>query len=157
MCAYELTEDSMYNDGNKPPEWKDYKWHLKHSITTVETFEKATGIKLKNKQEIKKTLEKFPLSITPYYLSLVDKENYEVDPIYKQAFPDPRELRVARNDMSDPLHEDSDSVVEGITHRYPDRVLFTVSNKCSMYCRHCTRKRKVGDRDYIPSKKTIEK
>ncbi|NIQ96745.1 MAG: lysine 2,3-aminomutase, partial [Desulfuromonadales bacterium] len=54
------------------------------------------------------------------------------------------------------LSEDQDSPAAGITHRYPDRVLFTVSNICSMYCRHCTRKRKVGDVDSIPGREQIE-
>ncbi len=57
--------------------------------------------------------------------------------------------------MKDPLHEDKDSPTKGITHRYPDRVLFLVSNCCAMYCRHCTRKRRVGDPDYIPSREQI--
>ena len=60
-------------------------------------------------------------------------------------------------DMEDPLHEEKDSPVQGITHRYPDRVLFHVSNVCAMYCRHCTRKRKVGDIDSIPIKDDITK
>ncbi len=77
------------------------------------------------------------------------------DPIFKQAFPDPDELKVLNCEMSDPLHEDKDSPIKVITHRYPDRVLFFVSNICSMYCRHCTRKRKVGDPDHIPSIKQI--
>jgi lysine 2,3-aminomutase len=58
--------------------------------------------------------------------------------------------------MADPLHEDADSPAPGITHRYPDRVLFHISNICSMYCRHCTRKRKVGDQDFIPNRDTID-
>ena len=62
-----------------------------------------------------------------------------------------------KTDLEDPLSEDHDSPVEGITHRYPDRVLFHVSNICSMYCRHCTRKRKVGDVDSIPSKDNCKK
>ena len=66
------------------------------------------------------------MSITPYYASLIEKENYRNDPIFKQAFPDPAELKVSRYELSDPLHEDEDSPVEGITHRYPDRVLFLV-------------------------------
>ena len=57
--------------------------------------------------------------------------------------------------MKDPLHEDIDSPTKGITHRYPDRILFLVSNRCAMYCRHCTRKRRVGDPDYIPSRDQI--
>ncbi|MGD2066203.1 MAG: lysine 2,3-aminomutase [Candidatus Bathyarchaeota archaeon] len=142
-------------DGN----WKDYKWQLRHSIRDVVAFEKLTGITFtdEEREEFKKTISKFPMNITPYFASLIDKENYQNDPIFKQAFPNPAELKVSRYDMLDPLHEDKDSPVEGITHRYPDRVLFLISNRCSMYCRHCTRKRKVGDSDHIPSKEQILK
>ena len=142
-------------DGN----WKDYKWQLEHSIRDIATFEKLTGIVFTEEEheEFEKTVSKFPMSITPYFASLIEKENYRNDPIFKQAFPNPAELEISRYDMSDPLHEDEDSPVEGITHRYPDRVLFLVSNRCSMYCRHCTRKRKVGDTDHIPSKEQILK
>jgi lysine 2,3-aminomutase len=95
------------------------------------------------------------LSITPYYLSLIDENNFRNDPIFKQAFANVQELQVLKSDLEDPLSEEHDSPVAGITHRYPDRVLFHVSNVCSMYCRHCTRKRKVGDIDSIPSKKQL--
>ena len=137
--------------------WKDYKWQLDHSIKSIATFEKLTRIKFTKKEhaEFEKTIRKFPMSITPYYASLIEKENYRDDPIFKQAFPNPAELIISKYDMVDPLHEDEDSPVKGITHRYPDRVLFLVSNRCSMYCRHCTRKRKVGDPEYIPSKEQI--
>lgn len=137
--------------------WKDYKWQLDHSIKSIATFEKLTRIKFTKKEheEFEKTISKFPMSITPYYASLIEKENYRDDPIFKQAFPNPAELIISKYDMVDPLHEDEDSPVKGITHRYPDRVLFLVSNRCSMYCRHCTRKRKVGDPEYIPSKEQI--
>ncbi|MGM0567962.1 MAG: lysine 2,3-aminomutase [Elusimicrobiota bacterium] len=157
MSADKLNSEKIYRQENKPPEWKDYKWHLKHTIRDIDTFEKLTGIEIENREEIEKTLAKFPLSITPYYLSLMDTENYKKDPIFIQSFPSINELLITREDMEDPLHEEKDSSAQNITHRYPDRVLFTVSNKCSMYCRHCTRKRKVGDRDYIPSKKEIER
>jgi lysine 2,3-aminomutase len=86
---------------------------------------------------------------------LIDPDDYENDPVFRQAFPSPKELNIGRDDMTDPLAEDTDSPVPGITHRYPDRVLFHISNLCSMYCRHCTRKRKVGDRDSVPSKKQL--
>ncbi|MEA3499673.1 MAG: lysine 2,3-aminomutase, partial [Candidatus Marinimicrobia bacterium] len=79
------------------------------------------------------------------------------DPVYLQAVPSPSELVVGKYDMKDPLAEDKDSPVPHLTHRYPDRVLFNVSNTCSMYCRHCTRKRKVGDANNIPNKKEILK
>jgi len=138
-------------------QWKNYQWQLNNSIKTVPAFENFTGIKFTKKEhkELEKTIRKFPLSITPYYASLIKKENYRNDPIFKQAFPNPAELNISKYDMKDPLHEDKDSPTKGITHRYPDRVLFLVSNRCAMYCRHCTRKRKVGDPDHIPSKQQI--
>lgn len=138
--------------------WQDWHWQLKNSIRSVDAFEKMLGIKLKeeDKDKIVEIAEKFPISITPYYLSLIDRENYNNDPIFLQSFPNLREGDVIDYDMSDPLAEDKDSPVPGITHRYPDRVLFHVSNTCSMYCRHCTRKRKVGDVDYIPAREVIK-
>lgn len=139
------------------PKWKDWKWQLKHSIQDIAHFESLLDIKLEEeeRQKIALTLEKFPLSITPYYLSLIDTDDFRNDPIFKQAFPSPEELNIDRRDMADPLAEDKDSPVSGITHRYPDRVLFHISNVCSMYCRHCTRKRKVGDVDSIPDKEVV--
>jgi lysine 2,3-aminomutase len=139
--------------------WKDWKWQLKHSIHDINTFEILTGIKFgKNERKsIEETISKFPLSITPYYLSLIDVQDYKNDPIFKQSFPSPEELKTYKYEMKDPLAEDKDSPVPGLVHRYPDRVLFHISNICSMYCRHCTRKRKVGDKDSIPTKEEIRK
>lgn len=138
--------------------WKDWKWHLKNAIKSIDQFELLTGIEFskEEKEKLNITQSSFPLSITPYYLSLIKKENYQFDPIFKQAFLDNRELIVSASEMSDPLSEDHDSPVPGITHRYPDRLLFLVSNVCAMYCRHCTRKRKVGDVDHIPDKSQIQ-
>ncbi len=139
--------------------WTDWKWQLKHSIKDIDTFEKLLGVKFDSdeREKLEKTLDKFPLSITPYYLSLINAKNYKNDPVYKQAFPNPNELIIKEHEMSDPLSEDKDSPVPGLIHRYPDRVLLHVSNICSMYCRHCTRKRKVGDVDSIPDKESILK
>src|SRR5690554_2568598 len=138
--------------------WKDWRWQLKNSIKTVQAFEKLLNIKFaeEEKARIEATAKKFPISITPYYLSLIDRKNFRQDPIYRQSFPNPLEVNIADHDLCDPLAEDKDSPIPGITHRYPDRVLFHVSNICSMYCRHCTRKRKVGDLDYIPSQDIIK-
>ncbi|NLJ00172.1 MAG: lysine 2,3-aminomutase [Bacteroidales bacterium] len=138
--------------------WKDWKWQLKHSIQTLEQFEYITGIHFekKEREQLQQTFNKFPLSITPYYLSLIHTENFLHDPVFKQAFGGSEELNTLSSEHADPLSEDQDSPVEGITHRYPDRVLFQVSNTCSMYCRHCTRKRKVGDIDFIPSRKQLQ-
>ncbi len=150
---------SRIGDETKLSNWKDWRWQLRNSIRSIEKFENVTGIKFEPKEraELKKTFEKFPISITPYYLSLIDKENFRNDPVFKQAFGSVNELVTKSFELEDPLSEDKDSPVEGITHRYPDRVLFHVSNVCSMYCRHCTRKRKVGDVDFIPSKDQLQK
>lgn len=140
-------------------QWTDWRWQLEHSIRDIDTFEKLLGIEFDIEERVKleDTLDKFPLSITPYYLSLINTGDYKNDPIYKQSFPSPSELIVKEHEMSDPLAEDRDSPVPGLTHRYPDRVLLHVSNICSMYCRHCTRKRKVGDCEQIPDKEAISK
>lgn len=139
--------------------WTDWKWQMKNLVRDIETFEKISGITFKDKKRKKllETIDKFPLSITPYYLSLIDVDHYEWDPIFKQSFADPQELIISKYDIKDPLAEDKDSPVPGITHRYPDRVLFLISNTCAMYCRHCTRKRRVGDVDNISSKEEILK
>jgi lysine 2,3-aminomutase len=90
----------------------------------------------------------FHIRINPYYLSLI---RYPGDPIWLQCIPDEKELE--ENDFpEDPLAEDRDSPVPSITHRYPDRALFLTTSQCSMYCRFCTRKRKVGDSDKISMK-----
>jgi lysine 2,3-aminomutase len=137
-----------------PEQWFDWKWQARHVIKDINTFERLLKIKFEpeKRKKLEETLDKFPLSITPYYLSLINTSDLENDPIYKQSFPSPSELTIENSDLNDPLAEDKDSPVPGITHRYPDRVLFHVSNVCAMYCRHCTRKRKVGDFDSVPSK-----
>jgi lysine 2,3-aminomutase len=137
--------------------WTDWHWQLKHSINKVATFEKLLGVSLTAEEKIKieQTIEKFPMSVTPYYLSLIDRKDFRNDPVFRQAFPDPQEMIIENCDLVDPLSEDSDSPTPGLTHRYPDRVLFHISNVCSMYCRHCTRKRKVGDIDSIPDRAQI--
>jgi lysine 2,3-aminomutase len=139
--------------------WRDWKWQMKHCIHDLDTFQRLLGVTLSEKvqEAFKQTIKKFPMSITPYYLSLIDTEDIENDPVFKQSFPSPLELVTTHAEMSDPLHEDKDSPAPGITHRYPDRVLLLVSNMCSMYCRHCTRKRHVGDVDSIPDKSQIAK
>jgi len=137
--------------------WTDWKWHVRNSIKSIEGVERLLGIEFSEKERkaLRNTTEKFPMAITPYYLSLIDPGDYRNDPVFMQAFPSTDELRIESHDMSDPLHEDEDSPVPGLTHRYPDRVLLHVSNTCAMYCRHCTRKRKVGDRDSIPSREDL--
>lgn len=145
------------NNHKKLSTWYDWKWQRQHTIKDISIFQQLLKISFSDDklQQLKQTIAKFPLSITPYYLSLIDSTDLDNDPIYKQSFPSSLELQSLKSDITDPLSEDKDSPVPGITHRYPDRILFLISNMCSMYCRHCTRKRKVGDQDSIPDKKTI--
>lgn len=149
--AESIESDALIKD------WKDWRWQFRHTIKTIEDFEQILNISFddETKSELKQTLEKFPMAITPYYASLIDIENFAEDPVFKQAFCSVSELNVESYEMDDPLAEDCDSPADNITHRYPDRVLFHVSNMCAMYCRHCTRKRKVGDQDHIPSKESL--
>jgi lysine 2,3-aminomutase len=147
----------LSSQGATLAKWKDWRWQLKHAIRSIDTAEKLLGIRFtgEEKHDLEKTLERFPLSVTPYYLSLIAAHDYHNDPVFMQAFPSARELDIERCDMADPLAEDQDSPVPGITHRYPDRVLLHISNICAMYCRHCTRKRKVGDIDSIPDRSEV--
>ena len=145
-------------ESDETPEfWKDWRWQLRHAIRDIATFEQVIGIRFnrEEREQLQKTIDKFPLNITPYYISLIDVNDYQNDPIFRQAFPSPKELIVEQYELSDPLAEEKDSPCSCITHRYPDRVLFLVSNTCAMYCRHCTRKRKVGDIDSIPGREEI--
>jgi len=132
--------------------WRNWHWQVRHSIQSLETLKELLGISLDKEDEAKMalTLDKFPMSITPYYLSLINTDDFANDPVFKQAVPQAHELVMNPGDMQDPLAEDEDSPAPHLTHRYPDRVLLHASNLCSMYCRHCTRKRKVGDQGCIP-------
>ncbi len=154
---HQIDMQERIESGSCRLDWKDWRWQIKHRITDINTVEKLLNIRFKatERKQILKTIKKFPISITPYYLSLINAKKFRTDPIFRQAVPNPSELIVVEHESSDPLSEDKDSPVPGITHRYPDRVLFLISNTCSMYCRHCTRKRKVGDVDSIPSKEQI--
>lgn len=101
-----------------------------------------------DKEQAERLNKLFHIRINPYYLSLI---RYPGDPIWLQCIPDKIELE-DDGALEDPLNEDADSPIPSITHRYPDRVLFLVTSQCSMYCRFCTRKRKVSDSTKINSK-----
>jgi len=101
-----------------------------------------------DKEQAERLNKLFHIRVNPYYLSLI---RYPNDPIWLQCIPDKVELEDDKA-PEDPLNEDADSPVPSITHRYPDRVLFLVTSQCSMYCRFCTRKRKVSDSSKINSK-----
>lgn len=136
--------------------WYDWKWQLKNKIDSVESLSKYFSMDSKEAYDINLCLNKFRMSITPYYASLI-KEFSEKDPIFLQSVPTYHELEQNKNDMLDPLNEGGDSKTPFLVHRYPDRVLFLVTKMCSMYCRHCTRRRLVGERDSIISEVEYQK
>ena len=137
-------------------EWNDWKWQVKNRIETYEELSKYFTFEPEEAEGIKKALAKFRMAITPYYLSLIDP-NDPYDPIRRQAIPQGAECNIAPADLNDPLHEDEDSPAPGLTHRYPDRVLFLITDMCSMYCRHCTRRRFAGQKDDESPSERIEK
>ncbi|HOQ38417.1 MAG TPA: lysine 2,3-aminomutase [Acetivibrio sp.] len=136
-------------------EWYDWKWQFRNRITTVEQLEKVIHLSEKEKQDISFCLNNFRMAITPYYASLMDPVDPKC-PIRMQAVPAINEINVLSYELADPLDEDRDSPVKNIVHRYPDRVLFLVTHMCSMYCRHCTRRRTVGEEDYAIGDKEID-
>jgi len=137
-------------------QWNDWKWQVKNRIETYEQLSKYFTFDPEEAEGIKKALAKFRMAITPYYLSLIDP-NDPFDPIRRQAIPQGAECNIAPADLNDPLHEDEDSPAPGLTHRYPDRVLFLITDMCSMYCRHCTRRRFAGQKDDESPSERIEK
>ncbi|MGE4282392.1 MAG: lysine 2,3-aminomutase [Clostridia bacterium] len=136
--------------------WNDWKWQVKNRIETVNELKKYISLTLEEEKAARKCLKNLRMAITPYYLALINP-NDPNDPIRKQAIPTALELHRADADLADPLHEDGDSPVPGLTHRYPDRVLLLVTDQCAMYCRHCTRRRFAGQHDAVLPVEQIDK
>ena len=127
-------------------EWNDWKWQVRNRIETVEDLKKYINLTEEEEKGITECLKTLRMSITPYYLSIMDPDNPN-DPVRLQAIPNIVETNKSEADLDDPLHEDGDSPVPGLTHRYPDRALLLITDQCSMYCRHCTRRRFAGQND----------
>lgn len=128
-------------------DWFDWKWQMKNRITTVEGLERYIRLTPEEKENITRCLSLFRMAVTPYYASLMDPVD-PMCPVRLQAVPRIEETVILPCELADPLGEDRDSPVKNIVHRYPDRVLLLVTHQCSMYCRHCTRRRTVGEEDH---------
>ncbi len=138
-----------------PDEWNDWHWQVRNRITTLEGLKAVIELDEEEAKGIEQCLQAFRMAITPYYAALMDPQDRNC-PIRRQAVPTDLELHQSGSDMHDPLHEDVDSPVEGVTHRYPDRILLIVTDQCSMYCRHCTRRRMAGGTDRSRTKEQID-
>ncbi|MBE0466968.1 MAG: lysine 2,3-aminomutase [Candidatus Desulforudis sp.] len=127
-------------------DWNDWHWQLTNRITTIEELRGLVNLTPEEEQGVRRCLQTLRMAITPHYARLMDPDDPEC-PVRKQAIPMAAELQFGLAESRDPLHEDVDSPVPGVTHRYPDRVLFLVTDQCAMYCRHCTRRRLAGKTD----------
>ena len=137
-------------------QWNDWKWQVKNRIETLEELNKYIKLTEEEQEGVRKSLQTLRMAITPYYLSLIDP-NDPNDPVRRQAIPTEAETHISAADLQDPLHEDEDSPTPGLTHRYPDRVLLLITDMCSMYCRHCTRRRFAGQNDCESPSERIQK
>ncbi len=135
--------------------WNDWHWQQRERITKLDQLEKVLRLTDEERRAVEATDAEFHMGITPYYAALMDPED-PTCPVRLQSVPTMGELTVTAADLEDPLAEDRDMPVPGLTHRYPDRVLFYVTHNCPVYCRHCTRKRKVADPSSAAAKKQIE-
>ncbi len=135
--------------------WNDWKWQFRNRITTVEQLDRFIPLSHEQKKELRLVTMRYPLSITPYYLSLINPDDPD-DPIRKQAVPSVMELTMGKIGEEDPLSEERDSMVPGLVHRYPDRVLMVLTDICPMLCRHCTRKREWRHGGWVRTSKEVE-
>lgn len=129
-------------------DWGNWVWQLKNRITTVEKLEKYVELTEEERLGCQFANSKLALAITPYFFNLIDTQDPEC-PIRKQVIPRGGEMRVGPEELLDPVGEEESMVAPGLVHRYPDRVLFLVTDRCASYCRYCTRSRLVSNaQDY---------
>ena len=120
--------------------WNDWRWQLRNSIRSLEELEKVVPLTDDERRGCQQTRDVFRLGISPYYLGLIDKQ-HPFCPVRMQAIPVRAEAATHPGELRDPLGEDLHRPVRAIVHKYPDRVLLLALDHCSVYCRHCTRRR----------------
>lgn len=148
------TEIELWKD--VPEEkWNDWLWQLSNTIRSLEELKQVVNLTPDEEEGVRISTRTIPLNITPYYASLMNPDDPRC-PIRMQSVPLSAEILKTKYDMEDPLQEDEDSPTPGLTHRYPDRVLFLVTNQCSMYCRYCTRRRFSGQVGMSVPKKQLD-
>lgn len=129
-------------------DWRDWSWQLKNRITTAAQLEQFMTLTPAEKAGCLFANHKLALAITPYFFNLIDRSDPDC-PIRRQVIPRGEEMIVSEEEILDSLGEDAHSPVPGLVHRYPDRVLFLVTDRCAAYCRYCTRSRLVSNaQDY---------
>jgi lysine 2,3-aminomutase len=124
-------------------DWNDYRWQLKHRVSTLSDLESRMTLTDEERAGVLLAGTKLAMSITPHFFQLIDRNDPDC-PIRRQVIPRVEEAWTAQEEMADPCGEDSHMPVPGLVHRYPDRVLFLVTDRCASYCRYCTRSRVVS-------------
>lgn len=140
--------------GASESDWNNYKWQLSNRITDVDTLAKILNLTQKEIDSIREVESQFRWAISPYYLSLIDP-NDSYDPIKLMSIPTYIELDDEISDL-DPMGEEFTNPAGSITRRYPDRLIINVTNECAMYCRHCQRRRNIGQEDCQKSRDIIK-
>ncbi|MDF1862567.1 MAG: KamA family radical SAM protein [Verrucomicrobiales bacterium] len=124
-------------------DWNSHKWQLKNRITSLSQLEEHLNLSEEERSGVILSGTKLAMAITPHFFNLIDRDDPEC-PIRRQIIPRVEETWVSPYEMADPCGEDSSMPVPGLVHRYPDRVLFLVTDRCAAYCRYCTRSRVVS-------------
>jgi len=135
-------------------DWENWRWQLKNRITTTSVLKELLPIEKEELEDIDKTGSKYRWAVSPYYLSLIDPDDPN-DPVKKQCLPTINEY-VDQGGYDDPMGEEFTSPVPAITRRYADRLIIKVTNQCAMYCRHCQRRRSIGEQDLATPKEQLE-
>ena len=136
--------------------WSDWKWQLQNRITQLADLETKITLTTEERDSFAKAYDQFQFAVTPYYLGRIDNKDPHC-PIRKQILPRAGELVRKQNETDDPLAEEIHMPVKGVTHRYPDRAIWYISHVCAVYCRFCTRKRKVSTPEETPNRTEWEK
>ncbi len=144
-----------YFPGVTRAEWDDWRWQSRHRVRSLADFERFIVLSDDERQAFVQGGGMLPSGVTPYYMSLVSRDNPD-SPIRRTVVPNVAELSRAPGEKDDPLGEDAHMPVPGLVHRYPDRVLFLVLDFCSTYCRYCTRSRVVGHGEISPDMKRLQ-
>ncbi|MGI6225727.1 MAG: glutamate 2,3-aminomutase [Peptococcales bacterium] len=136
-------------------DWNSWHWQIRNRITDTKKLNMVLKLTDKQKQDIDNVGKKFRWAISPYYLSLIDWDgDYFKDPIFLQSVPTGLELQEGIG-SADPMAEEFTNPATCITRRYPDRLIINVTNQCAMYCRHCQRRRNIGEIDIPRSKEEL--
>ena len=158
----ELNNKEIFIKGDEPSglgghseAWNDWRWQLRNSTTELDKLEEIVQFRPAELENLRKVILKYPFGITPYYFSLIDNNDPQ-DPIRLQCVPSEEEDNLYFDVQEDPLGEEHDSVLPGLVHRYPDRVLLTLTDMCPVYCRHCTRKREWQKGKWIRSEAELK-